>query len=491
MTLARQTSIESPAAVVAAWQHAYAKRLLITDFIVIVVSVYGSQFIRFGTSGEGLLIPGADRASFVLSYSIVSAILVLGWIAALALFATRDRTIVGAGTTEYKRIADATIRVFAVLAIAAFLLQSEVGRGYLLVALPLGLTMLLVGRWLWRKWLVRQREAGGYSHRAVLMGERQKSVHVAKQMARDGSSGIVIVGAITEHGEADRELAPGIPVLGDYASLDRVLADARADTVVFTGADTIDPRGMRQLGWELEATSTNLIVAPALTDVAGPRIHARPVAGLPLIQVDYPEFEGRKYAAKRAFDLVVAFLALVLLSPLFLVIALLVRRDGPGPALFTQERVGLNGKRFRMLKFRSMVPDAEAQLPGLLDHTDGNGVLFKLKSDPRVTKVGAVLRRYSLDELPQLLNVLNGDMSLVGPRPPLAAEVERYDEWTRRRLLVRPGITGLWQTQGRSHLSWDDSVRLDLYYVENWSLTGDVIIMYRTIRAVARAEGAY
>ena len=161
MTLARQTSIESPAAVVAAWQRAYTKRLLITDFIVIVVSVYGSQFIRFGTSGEGLLIPGSDSASFVLSYSIVSAILVLGWIAALALFATRDRTIVGAGTTEYKRIADATIRVFAVLAIAAFLLQSEVGRGYLLVALPLGLTLLLVGRWLWRKWLVRRREAGG------------------------------------------------------------------------------------------------------------------------------------------------------------------------------------------------------------------------------------------------------------------------------------------------------------------------------------------
>ena len=167
---------------------------------------------------------------------------------------------------------------------------------------------------------------------------------------------------------------------------------------------------MRQIGWALEATSTNLIVAPALTDVAGPRIHARPVAGLPLIQVDYPEFEGRKYAAKRAFDLVVSFLALVVLSPLFLVLALLVRNDSPGPAFFTQERVGLNGRRFHMLKFRSMVVDAEKRLPTLLDRTDGNGVLFKLRSDPRVTRVGAVLRRYSLDELPQLVNVLKGDM---------------------------------------------------------------------------------
>jgi exopolysaccharide biosynthesis polyprenyl glycosylphosphotransferase len=212
---------------------------------------------------------------------------------------------------------------------------------------------------------------------------------------------------------------------------------------------------------------------------------------LPLIQVDYPEFSGRKYAAKRAFDLIVSFLALVILSPLFLVLAVLVRRGSPGPALFTQERVGLNGRRFHMLKFRSMVVDAETQLPTLLDRSDGNGVLFKLKSDPRVTKIGAVLRRYSLDELPQLVNVLLGDMSLVGPRPPLASEVERYDEWTRRRLLVRPGITGLWQTQGRSDLTWEDSVRLDLYYVENWSLTGDVIILYRTIRSVARADGAY
>lgn len=491
MTLTRQSAVDSPAALVAVWQRAYARRLVVTDFIVIFVSVYASQFIRFGTSGENLRIPFEEGGVVELSYALVSAILVLGWFVSLAIFATRDRTIVGAGTSEYRRITDATIRVFVVLAIAAFVLQSEVGRGYLLVALPLGLALLLVSRWLWRKWLVRRRAAGEYSHRAVLMGERQKSVHVAQQMVRDGASGITIVGAITERGMGEQELAPGIPVLGDYSSLTRVLDEARADTVVFTGADTILPREMREMGWALEATSTTLIVAPALTDVAGPRIHARPVAGLPLIQVDYPEFAGRKYALKRAFDLVTSFLALVLLSPLLLVIALLVRRDSPGPALFTQERVGLNGKRFHMLKFRSMVVDAEAQLPTLLDRSDGNGVLFKLRSDPRVTRTGAWLRRNSLDELPQLVNVLLGDMSLVGPRPPLASEVEKYDEWTRRRLLVRPGITGLWQTQGRSNLSWDDSVRLDLYYVENWSLTGDIIILYRTVRSVARAEGAY
>ena len=491
MTLTRQSSVDSPAAVVAVWQRAYARRLLITDLIVIVVSVYVSQFIRFGTSGATVGIPVEQGEVVVLSYALVSALLVVGWFVALTIFGTRDGTVVGAGTTEYKRIADATIRVFAVVAIAAFLLRSEVGRGFLLVALPLGLSMLLLARWLWRKWLIRRRLFGEYSHRAILMGERQKSLHVASQIARDGASGITIVGAITERGADEPDLAPGIPVLGDYASLTSVLAEARADTVVFTGADTIDPREMREIGWQLEAASTTLIVAPALTDVAGPRIHARPVAGLPLIQVDYPQFSGSKYAAKRAFDLVISFIALVVLSPLFLVLAVLVRRDSPGPAFFTQERVGLNGKRFHMLKFRSMVVDAETQLPTLLDRSDGNGVLFKLKADPRVTRIGAVLRRYSLDELPQFVNVLLGDMSLVGPRPPLGAEAARYDEWTRRRLLVRPGITGLWQTQGRSDLSWEDSVRLDLYYVENWSLTSDIIILYRTVRSVTRADGAY
>jgi exopolysaccharide biosynthesis polyprenyl glycosylphosphotransferase len=492
VTSLRQSAVELPTVAASVWQRAYARRLLVTDLIVIVVSVYVSQFIRFSTNSRMLIIQGRGDVALELSYSLVSAVLIVAWFLSLAFFASRHRPSLGSGTTEYKRVADATIRVFAVLAILAFLSHSEIARGYLFVALPLGLGLLLTSRWLWRNWLARRRRMfGSYSYRAILMGERGKSMHVANQIIRDGGAGLVIVGAVTESGTTDRPLVPGIPVLGDYAHLSNALSEAQADTVVFTGADTIDPRGMRELGWQLAASSTHLIVAPALTDVAGPRIHARPVAGLPLIQVDYPEFEGAKYAAKRAFDIAMSLIALIVLSPLFLVIALLVRRDSPGPAFFTQERVGLNGRRFRMVKFRSMVADAETHLSSLRDFSDGNGMLFKLKHDPRVTAIGAVLRRYSLDELPQLINVLCGHMSLVGPRPPLASEVQRYDDWARRRLLVKPGITGLWQTRGRSNLSWDDSVRFDLYYVENWSLTGDIIILYRTVNAVVRASGAY
>jgi exopolysaccharide biosynthesis polyprenyl glycosylphosphotransferase len=234
-----------------------------------------------------------------------------------------------------------------------------------------------------------------------------------------------------------------------------------------------------------------LIVAPGLTDIAGPRIAAHTVAGLPLISIDYPSLQGGTKAVKRGIDIVASVFLLVFLSPVFLVIALAVRLTSPGPVIFRQERVGMNGERFKMFKFRSMVVDAEQKLHHIAHRSDGNGVLFKMRNDPRVTPVGAFLRRYSLDELPQLVNVLRNDMSLVGPRPPLSAEVRKYDEWARRRLLVKPGITGLWQISGRSDLSWEDSIRLDLYYVENWTLVGDLVILWRTARAVLESDGAY
>ena len=473
------------------WQRSYARRLFLTDLAVIVCAIFGSQLLWFGTGRQDLLVPLEDVASFTITYTVVSLALVVLWMVALALQATRDHKIIGSGSVEYKRIVDATVKLFGVSAIALFLLKSDLGRGYFLTALPLGLFLILAGRWLWRKWLIRRRLAGRYVHRAILVGERIKSRHVAESIQREPAAGLWLVGALTENGSLDQDLIPGVPVLDDFNHVARAIDYFRADTVIFTGADKYTPRLLRELGWELEVRKVNLIMAPALTDVAGPRLHARPVAGLPLIHVAFPSFEGGRHVAKRGFDMLAAGLGLVLLSPVLLWIVLAVRRDSPGPAFFRQDRVGLNGDVFRMIKFRSMVTDAEAQLPSLLDQSDGNGVLFKLKTDPRVTRVGGFLRRYSLDELPQLINVFRGDMSLVGPRPPLAAEVEQYDGWAQRRLLVKPGITGLWQVSGRSDLSWEDSIRLDLYYVENWSIIGDIVILYRTVRAVISPAGAY
>ncbi len=466
------------------WRRSYALRLRVTDALVVIVAVFAAVVLRFGDTDTAL---PSELVS--LGYPIIAAVIAVAWMTMLSVVATRDHKVIGEGSTEYKRVGTATFRTFGAFAIIAFAFKIPIARGYLLVALPLGLCLLLLGRWAWRSWLHRQRQQGAFVQRALLMGERTQLRHVAEQIHSVPSVGLRIVGAITESGTRT-ELVAGVPVIAGFTDAVARLDDVDADTVIFSGSDRISPQQMREIGWELESRGIDLIVAPALTDIAGPRIHARPVAGLPLIYVDFPTFEGGKFWTKRAADIVISGLGLLLLSPLFCFIALMVRRDG-GPALFRQERVGLGGRTFAMLKFRTMVVDAEERLAGLLDRTDGNGVLFKMKNDPRVTPFGRWLRRYSIDDLPQLLNVLRGEMSLVGPRPPLAAEVQRYEDHVRRRFLVKPGITGLWQVSGRSDLSWEDSVRLDLYYVENWSAAGDLMILWRTARAVLAPEGAY
>jgi exopolysaccharide biosynthesis polyprenyl glycosylphosphotransferase len=235
-----------------------------------------------------------------------------------------------------------------------------------------------------------------------------------------------------------------------------------------------------------------LLVAPGLMEVAGPRLHIRPLTGLPLLHVEEPDFTGSRRLLKSLIDKTVALIGLIVLSPVFIVIALVVRFTSPGPVLFRQTRVGKDGREFTMLKFRSMVADADAQRAAMMDRNEhGDGLMFKVYDDPRITPVGKVLRRCSLDELPQLINIFAGSMSLVGPRPPLLWEFERYADDARRRLLVKPGLTGLWQISGRSDLTWDEMVRLDLRYVENWTLTLDLMILWKTFFVVIRGSGAY
>ena len=265
----------------------------------------------------------------------------------------------------------------------------------------------------------------------------------------------------------------------------------RADTVVVASQPAGDPDFVKRLAWALEGTSAEVVLSSRIADVAGPRMALRPVEGLPLIHVRIPRFDGGAYLIKRALDIVVSGLALLAFAPFALVIATLIKIDDPGPAFFRQMRVGRDGNEFPMLKFRSMKVDAEQQLAALLEANEGSGPLFKLKHDPRVTRVGQVLRRFSLDEVPQFWNVLRGDMSVVGPRPPLPAEVTTYDGTVFRRLYIKPGITGPWQVGGRSDLSWDESVRLDLRYVENWSVWDDMMIMWRTAKVMVKPQGAY
>jgi exopolysaccharide biosynthesis polyprenyl glycosylphosphotransferase len=284
-----------------------------------------------------------------------------------------------------------------------------------------------------------------------------------------------------------------VPVLGGLDKVAEIVRTSGADTVAVTATAAFGPSAVRRLSWELENTDAELILAPALTNIAGPRIHTQPVAGLPLIHVARPTYRGANRILKKSFDIVGGLSLLVIFSPVLVGVAVAIKLTSAGPVLFLQDRVGINGRVFRMIKFRSMEVDAEERLAMLREEgrDAGNDVLFKMRNDPRVTRIGRLIRRYSIDELPQLFNVISGDMSLVGPRPPLKAEVDLYGDEVRRRLLVKPGMTGLWQVSGRSDLSWDDAARLDVYYVENWSITGDVVIMWKTARVVVSCAGAY
>jgi exopolysaccharide biosynthesis polyprenyl glycosylphosphotransferase len=480
-------------ALVADWRRAYALRLAASDALLVIWSVFGAQLLWFGVDTAAVTVPD-ELTWLTVSYTLISAALAAVWLVGLGIAGTREHRIVGSGPEEYKRVVNVSVQVFALVAIVGFALQFQFSRGYLLIALPAGLLLLLLERWLWRRWLGRARRRGEFSARCVVVGGSTAVRSIASTLAAQPAAGYLLVAAaLTDDTHAPPDGLPLVPLDAIPGALDGL----GADTVVVAGGHGLTPAEVRELSWSLEPGAHRLVMVPDLVDVAGPRIQTRPVAGLPLMHVETPTYRGAGRFMKRALDVTGALIGIVLLAPLLAVTAIAIRIESPGPVLFVQERVGIDGRGFRMLKFRSMAVDAEARLAELKRaelkraETPAAAVLFKLRDDPRMTRVGRLIRRFSIDELPQLVNVLGGSMSLVGPRPPLPGEVGRYAPIDHRRLLVKPGLTGLWQVSGRSDLTWEESIRLDLYYVENWSLAGDAVIVWRTIKAVLTRQGAY
>jgi exopolysaccharide biosynthesis polyprenyl glycosylphosphotransferase len=483
----RSTASTPPQAPADNWRQRYARRIWMTDLLALVWVVYGTQIAWFGL-GNAQVAMREDSRITEISYWLFSGALVIAWMLALTLADSRSHRVMGSGNTEYVRVVDASFRLFGLVAIAAFLFRVDVARGFLLISLPVGVTVLVAIRWLWRQWLVSQRRIGNYSARVLLVGSEPSVAEIAVEFSRSPHAGYRVVGACVPSGRIAGTIeGTNIPIMGSVNAVDRAIMATGADTVAVTSTDELPPQKVKQISWGLEAGKQHLVLAPSIIDVAGPRIHMRPVAGLPLIHVETPRFSRGQRVAKRAMDLAVSILGVIVISPVLAFLAMTVRLSSEGPVLFRQTRVGLRGEEFTMLKFRSMVVNAEELLASLRDaeRDAGNEVLFKMKNDPRVTPIGRIMRKFSLDELPQLLNVIGGSMSLVGPRPPLPEEVARYAQHVHRRFLVKPGITGLWQVSGRSSLSWEDSVRLDLSYVENWSLVGDIAILAKTAKAAA------
>ena len=427
-----------------------------------------------------------------VSYPVLVAALVPVWLVMLGASRAYEPRFVGVGSDEFRRVFDASVRLLAVVAAVAFALALPLSRSFVGLVFPLGTALLLGGRYAARKVLHQARKAGRASHRVLAVGTRDAVAELVREARLAPYAGFVVVGACVPETEAPLDVdGEAVPVVGVPIDAAEHVATVDADTVAVAGGWAMGTDGVRRLSWQLEGTGVDLVVAPALTNVAGPRISIRPVAGLPLLHVEEPELTGARRLFKEAFDRTLSVLILLAALPAMAVIAVAIKTTSPGPVFFKQRRVGQNGREFTLWKFRSMRPDAEAVREELLDRNEHDGVLFKIKKDPRVTPVGRVLRRLSLDELPQIVNVVRGDMSLVGPRPPLPAEVAAYRSDVRRRLLVKPGLTGLWQVSGRSDLTWEESVRLDLHYVENWSVALDAMILWKTVGAVLRGRGAY
>jgi exopolysaccharide biosynthesis polyprenyl glycosylphosphotransferase len=411
------------------------------------------------------------------------------WVAALAMGRTYEHRFIGNGSDEYKRLFHTSVVFLAVVGTLAYAFNVELTRGVVVVGLPTAMVLSLIVHWGARQILHSLRRNGRCMQRVVVVGLERSVAELIQTMRREPHAGLEIAAVCIDRPRSDT--VEDVPVMGDSDHVLEVLAEVGADTVAVTAWSDVSQNDLRRLSWDLEGSGVTLLVAPRLTDISGPRIHIRPVAGLPLLNVEEPEFTGVRRIVKGGMDRMLALMAIVVLAPLLIAISLAIGLTSRGPVLFRQIRVGRHGKPFVIHKFRTMRLDAEEQRADIEHLNDSDGTLFKMRADPRITPVGRHLRRFSLDELPQFIDVLLGRMSLVGPRPPLPTEVDRYASLVRRRLVVKPGITGLWQVSGRSDLSWDESVRLDLLYVENWSLALDLAIMLKTILAVLRRRGAY
>ena len=466
-----------------AWERLYLRLVLAVDLLAGTVGAGLAYGVRFGEA--------ALRAEH--RYLLGVLVVPLLWVCAVATSRAYESRFFVSGSQELRRVTQASVGLLALVSTVAYALQLELARGYVVIALPVAFVLALVGRLGAHSAVRRRRATGRYTGNVILVGHEWSVLELAGQIRRDRSAGMRVVGACLPAGGGSRQMdQAGVPVLGTLDEAAEVARQYGADAVAVTTCIEFDGDALRRLAWQLEDTRIDLVVAPSLTDVTGGRMHIRTVGQIPLIHVEKPDFSGGRRFFKTLLDKASSFVALVLLLPVFAAIALAVRLTSRGPVIFRQTRVGVRGGEFTVYKFRSMYRDAEARLTSLQQENErAEGLLFKIRHDPRITPVGRVLRRFSVDELPQLANVLRGDMSLVGPRPPLPSEVEHYGLDVQRRLLVRPGLTGLWQVSGRSDLEWEESILLDLRYVENWSLAYDLHILWRTVAAVVRGQGAY
>lgn len=462
-----------------------AKRIALrvfADAIAISTALFVASIIRFEIMGET---PAAELDYTLLIALAVPIELALFWVYGLY----EPRQVLGP-VNEFKQVFHGVVAGVVLMFLSDSAFNLQLSRGWAFIALLSGFVIVGGERLVLRKALHFMRRRGGDLTRTIVLGTNHEALTMARTLEREKWLGYQILGFVDDDGPTGDEFVDQTRVIGKTSEI-RELIEERHVGLVLVAATAFEAGRLNRLFWELQSMDVDLQITSGTLDLMASRMIIQSVAGVPLLYVRRTGMDRTQRTLKRAIDVLGSFFGLIILSPLLLFIGAWIKKDSDGEAFFKQVRVGREGRLFTVWKFRTMVKDAEEQRAELEHLSEGPGLLFKLKEDPRITKVGGFLRRYSLDELPQLWNVLRGDMSLVGPRPALPAEVEQYDEWVRNRLQVKPGLTGLWQVSGRTDTSFSDYVRYDLFYIQNWSLSLDLWVLWRTLRAVLTAEGAH
>jgi exopolysaccharide biosynthesis polyprenyl glycosylphosphotransferase len=456
----------------------YATRAVFLDLLAVTVAGITGFILRWA-------IPYSVEINN-LSYVSLVVTVIAAWMVVLVLRGAYDTRILGVGSEEFKRVVSATATVFGAVAIVVFALKLDLSRGFVLITFAVGLALLLIERWALRSWLRHERRYGHYLHRTVVVGAEPTRTDIVDLLDRDPVAGFTVVDEIFE---------PPIDVDEDGLDLwlDEVMARislADADTVAVAGSPALGHKVVQRLSWRLEGPRVDLLVAPNVGDIAGPRVTMRMAADLPLLHLDEPHLTGPKRAIKRTLDIVIGMLLFLVFLPVMIVAAIGTKLSSRGPVFYFQDRVGRGGQIIRVAKIRTMYVGSDSQRDQLIGAPD-DAILDRYRRDPRITRFGRVLRRWSIDEMPQVVAVIAGTMSLVGPRPVLVDEMPLLGDADHRRHLTKPGLTGLWQVSGRKTVDWEERMRLDLEYVEQWSPALDLVIVAKTVKAVLVGDGAY
>ena len=472
-------------------QRRLGRLVLATDALALGTAISIAHLTRYALFPVPLVFAPNAMYTLGVSFSLFAA-----WMFALWAWRTRDPKILDSSARQYQAVASCSFHVFAWIAIVSLVLRAHPSRLFICLAGVLGVGLLFLTRRAWRTWVLARRQRGGYLAKTLVIGGVRSAQEITERFLANPGHGFQVAGVwVPDRVAGNRERMKvrdtDVRIMGTESSLDVALSVDAIDTVVVTDTEHLGHDGMRELAWALEGRGVDLLVAPNVVDVAGPRVHLDAHSNMPLIYLSGPTYSRTKTLGRAIFDRTFAAMVLVLGSPFLLLVAIAIKLTSRGPIFYRSVRIGAHGVPFEIYKFRTMVADAEQRRDDLMPFNIGSGPLFKMPDDPRVTPLGRFLRRHSIDELPQFINVLKGDMSVVGPRPLLPGDLDGSGEFGKRRLLVKQGVTGLWQVSGRSDLSWEDSVRLDLDYVENWSMIRDLQIIVQTLRVVLRRSGAY